>query len=213
LRLIMNILVIALRTTFTTLAVTGLAYPLVMTGVIQVLFADKANGSLVTDETGQIVGSRLIGQTFTNPAYLQGRPSAAGNGYDATASGGSNLGPAALKLRERMKADAARLRRENPEASGAIPAELLTASASGLDPHLGPAAARWQLPRIAAARHLALSRVQGVLDLMIEDRDLGLLGEPTVNVLMMNLALDRQFGRPAAPAPAAPPRAAAAGDR
>src|SRR6185369_9794622 len=113
----MNTIVVALRATAVTLVLTGLVYPLAMTGVVQVLFADKANGSLVKDEGGKIVGSRLIGQTFTNPAYFQGRPSAAGNGYDATSSGGSNFGPAAVKLRDRMKAEAERLHRENPEAS------------------------------------------------------------------------------------------------
>ena len=205
----MNTLVIALRATLATLVVTGLAYPLAMTGVVQVVFSDKANGSLVRDETHKVVGSRLIGQAFTNPAYLQGRPSAAGSGYDATASGGSNLATASTKLRDRFKADVARLQRENSEAGASIPAELVTASASGLDPHLSPAAARWQLPRIASARHVDLARLERTLQDLIEGRDLGFLGEPTVNVLMLNLALDRQFGRPPAPPIPAPAAAAA----
>jgi potassium-transporting ATPase KdpC subunit len=200
----MNTLAIALRATLATLVVTGIAYPLAMTGVAQALFGHKADGSLVTDETGKVVGSRLIGQPFTNPAYLQGRPSAAGSGYDATSSSGSNLGNASTKLRDRFKADVQRLLKENPEARPPVPAELVTASASGLDPQISPEAARWQLPRIASARKVDLRRVEGVLDAGIEGRDLGLFGEPTVNVLMFNLALDRMFGRPRPAAPTAP---------
>jgi K+-transporting ATPase ATPase C chain len=205
----MNTIVIALRTTAVTLVLTGLAYPLAMTGAAQVLAPHKASGSLVTDESGQVVGSKLIGQIFTNPAYFHGRPSAAGNGYDATASGGSNLGPASVKLRDRIKADVARLRRENPEAPGLIPAELVTASASGLDPHLSPAAARWQVPRVARTRNVAPERVVSILEEQVEGRDLGILGEPTVNVLLLNLALDRRLGK----ATAAPAAAASADQR
>src|SRR5580765_888831 len=135
---------IALRVTVVTLILTGLIYPLAMTGAAQVLFHDQANGSLVRDEKGTVVGSELIGQAFANPAYLQGRPSAAGNnGYDATASGGSNLGPTSRKLRDRVSADVERLRKDNPDAPLPIPAELVTASASGLDPELSPRAALW----------------------------------------------------------------------
>jgi len=195
----MSTIVIALRATAVTLVLTGLLYPLAMTGAAQALFHDKASGSLVKDETGKVVGSRLIGQAFTNPAYLQGRPSAAGNGYDATSSGGSNLGATSQKLQDRLRGDLARLRKENPAAPGPVPAELLTASASGLDPHLSPAAARWQIPRIAAARNVSPARISAVLEDHVEGRDLGIFGEPTVNVLVLNLALDRQFGRPAAP--------------
>jgi K+-transporting ATPase ATPase C chain len=148
------------------------------------------------------VGSELIGQAFANPGYFQPRPSAAGNGYDPTASGGSNLGPTSAKLRDRARTDVARLESENPDAPRPVPAELVTTSASGLDPHLSPEAARWQIPRVAAARHVEPARVAGVLDSLAEGRDLGFLGEPRVNVLALNLALDRQFGRPEAMATA-----------
>ena len=203
-------ILIALRATVVTLILTGLVYPLAMTGVAQVLFRDKANGSLVRDEKGNVVGSALIGQTFANPAYLQGRPSAAGNnGYDATASSGSNLGPTSKKLRDRVAADVERLRKENPDAPLPIPAELVTTSASGLDPELSPQAARWQVPRIARARQIAPARIAQVIESRVQGRDLGVFGEPRVNVLGVNLALDQQFGKPAGPAPAAPPTAAA----
>lgn len=195
-----GVLVPALRLTAVTLVLTGVLYPLLMTGAAQALFARHANGSLVTDEKGRVVGSELIAQPFTNPGYLQPRPSAAGNGYDATSSGGSNLGPTSKKLRDRVAADVARLRKENPEAPPLVPAELVTASASGLDPHLSPAAALWQAPRMAGARQVDVARVRTAIEQAIEGRDLGFLGEPRVNVLLVNLALDRQFG---APAPAA----------
>jgi potassium-transporting ATPase KdpC subunit len=192
----MKTVVIALRATAVTLILTGLLYPLAMTGVAQALFSESANGSLVKDNTGKVRGSSLIGQAFTNPAYFQGRPSAAGSGYDATASSGSNLGPTSAKLRARVKADVARLQKENPEAPGQIPAELVTASASGLDPHISPRAAAWQIARVAKARSIAPERLRVLLDDKIEDRTLGLLGEPTVNVLLLNHALDTQFGGP-----------------
>ena len=191
-------LIIALRTTLVTLVLTGLVYPLGVTGLAQVLFPWRANGSIATDEKGNPVGSELLGQPFANPAYFQPRPSAAGNGYDPTASGGSNLAVTSAKLRERATADAARLASENPEAPGPIPAELVTASASGLDPHLSPEGARWQIPRVARARHVEPARVSGVVESLVEGRDLGFIGEPRVNVLILNLALDRQFGRPEA---------------
>ena len=189
-------LLVSLRAALATLVLTGLLYPLAITGLSQLLFPWRANGSLVTDEKGREVGSELIGQPFTNPAYFQPRPSAAGNGYDPTASGGSNLGPTSQKLRDRATADATRLASENPDAPGPIPAELVAASASGLDPHLSPEAARWQIPRVANARQVEPARVAGVVESMVEERDLGFLGEPRVNVLLLNLALDRQFGRP-----------------
>jgi potassium-transporting ATPase KdpC subunit len=189
-------IVIALRATAVTLVLTGLAYPLVLTGIAQVVFPDRANGTLLRDEQNVIVGSELIGQSFANPAYLQGRPSAAGNGYDATASGGSNLGPTSKKLHERVAADVARLRQQNPDSPLPVPAALVTASASGLDPDLPPAAALWQVPRIARARQVAPERIQVVIESRIQGRDLGVFGEPRVNVLGLNLALDRQFGRP-----------------
>jgi K+-transporting ATPase ATPase C chain len=195
-------IVIALRVTLLTLVLTGIIYPFAITGVSQGLFNARANGSLVHDASGAVVGSELIGQTFTNPAYLQGRPSAAGNGYDATASSGSNLGPTSKKLRDRVVGDIDRLRKENPDAPLPIPVELVTTSASGLDPELSPAAARWQVARIAKARQVAPERIAAVVDGHVEGRDLGVFGEPRVNVLKLNLALNQQFGRPA-PLPAA----------
>jgi potassium-transporting ATPase KdpC subunit len=187
---------VALRATAVTLILTGLCYPLLMTGLGQVLFPSAAKGSVVRDTDGHLVGSTLIGQWFSKPWYFQGRPSAAGNGYDPLASGGSNFGPSSVKLRERVQAEIARLARENPQAPGPVPVELVTASASGLDPHISPQAAAWQLPRVAAARGIAPERVQQVVDDHTEGRDLGFLGEPHVNVLLLNLALDRQFGAP-----------------
>jgi K+-transporting ATPase ATPase C chain len=195
-----NEIVIALRATLVTLVLTGLVYPLVTTGVAQALFSDRANGSLARGENGQVVGSELIGQGFANPAYLQGRPSAAGNGYDATSSGGSNLGTTSKKLRDRAEADVARLRTDNPAGELPLPSDLVAASASGLDPELSPGAALWQVPRIARARAIADDRVRALIESRIEGRDLGFLGEPRVNVLAVNLALDQQFGK----APAIP---------
>lgn len=190
-------MIIALRTTLVTMLLTGLAYPLAITGLAQLVFGDRADGSLVEDERGHVVGSELIGQRVTHPGYLQGRPSAAGkDGYDATSSSGSNLGPTSAALRERIAGDLARLRAENPDAKAPVPAELVTASASGLDPHLSPEAAAWQAPRIAAARGVSVARVLAVLDDAVEWRDLGVLGQPRVNVLLVNLSLDRTFGRP-----------------
>ena len=188
---------IALRATLLTLLVTGLVYPLVVTALSQVLFSGPANGSLARDEKGDVVGSELIAQKFASPAYFQPRPSAAGtHGYDATSSSGSNLGPTSKKLRDGVEARVARLLAENPEAAGPVPSELVTASGSGLDPHLSPADALWQIPRIARARSLAPDRVRAVVDSLTEGRAFGFLGEPRVNVLLLNLALDGRFGRP-----------------
>ena len=200
----MKTMAIALRVTIVTLVLTGLLYPFAMTGLAQVLFPWRANGSLVTDEKGQVVGSELIAQGFVNPAYFQPRPSAAGEkGYDATSSSGSNLGPTSKKLQDRINDDLKRLKAENPEANGPVPAELVTASASGLDPHLSPDAMLWQVSRVAKARGVAAERVKAVVDSNVEGRTFGILGEPRVNVLLANMALDRQFGK-ATPLPPAP---------
>jgi K+-transporting ATPase ATPase C chain len=200
-----NVFGIAIRTTVVTLVLTGLVYPFVMTGIAQILFPWRANGSLVTDEKGEVVGSELIAQRFTDPAYLQPRPSAAGeNGYDAASSSGSNLGPTSKKLQDRIKEDLKRLKEENPDAEGPVPADLVSASGSGLDPHVSPEGALWQVPRIAKARGIAAARVKAVVDANVEKRTLGVLGEPRVNVLLVNLALDRQFGRPTPRRPQVP---------
>jgi K+-transporting ATPase ATPase C chain len=195
---------IAVRTTIVTLVLTGLIYPFVMTGVAQVLFPWRANGSLVTDDKGQVVGSELIAQAFVNPAYLQPRPSAAGEkGYDAASSSGSNLGSTSKKLQDRIKEDLKRLKEENPDAPGLVPGDLVTTSGSGLDPHISPQGALWQVSRIAKARGVAPDRVKSVVDSAVEGRTFGIFGEPRVNVLLVNLSLDRQFGK-ATPLPPAP---------
>jgi K+-transporting ATPase ATPase C chain len=186
--------VVALRVSLVTMVLTGLAYPLIVTGLAQTLFHHNANGSLVPSDRGTSLGSEHIGQSFANPRYLQPRPSAAGGGYDANASSGSNLAPSSPQLKERATAEAQRQMRENPGATRPVPLELLTTSASGLDPHLSPDAALWQAERIAAARGVSPERVRAVLNEQVEPRTLGFLGEPRVNVLLTNLALDRQLG-------------------
>ena len=192
----LNAALIAFRVTLFTLLLTGVAYPLLVTGLAQLLFPYQASGSLVKDDRGRLVGSELIGQRFYHPAYFQPRPSAAGEpGYDPTASGGSNLGPTSQKLRDRAISDLECLKKENPEAASSVPAELVTASASGLDPHLSLAGALWQAPRVARARGVAPERLEALVRSYMKGRDLGFLGEPRVNVLLLNLALDRQFGR------------------
>jgi len=190
--------IISARATLVTLVLTGLLYPLATTGIALIVFPQQARGSLAADAQGKEVGSRLIAQSFSVAAYLQPRPSAAGEkGYDAAGSGGSNLGPTSKALRKRASDDLDRLLHDNPDAIGPVPAELVAASASGLDPHLSPGAALWQVPRIARARGLSQGRVRSVIESHLEGRDLLLLGEPRVNVLLVNLALDRQFGKPA----------------
>jgi K+-transporting ATPase ATPase C chain len=190
-------LLASIRTTLVTLVLLGLAYPLVTTAAALALFPARARGSLVSDESGRTVGSELIAQPFAKPGYLQPRPSAAGEkGYDAAGSSGSNLGPTSKALHDRMEKELRRLREENPGAPGPVPAELLAASGSGLDPHLSPAAALWQATRIARSRSVDEARVRTVIESNLEGRDLFVLGEPRVNVLRVNLALDRHFGRP-----------------
>jgi K+-transporting ATPase ATPase C chain len=199
-----EVIVPAVGATLVTLLLTGLLYPLAMTGLARLFFPERAEGSLVRDGAGTVVGSTLLAQGFAHPAYFQPRPSAAGDkGWDPTASGGSNLGPTSKKLQETAAGRLDALRKDNPDAGGPPPVELVTASASGLDPHLSPAAALWQAPRIARARGVSVDRVRALVDEYTEGRDLGVLGEPRVNVLELNLAIDRRFGAPGAPAPSA----------
>jgi len=175
----------------------GVAYPLATTGLAQLLFSNAANGSLIMKD-GRVVGSSLIGQNFSKPEYFHPRPSAAGNGYDTTSSGGSNYGPTNQKLIDRVKADIEKFRRENPEYSGPIPADLVTASGSGLDPDISPASALAQAPRVAKARRLPVDTIHQAIRRSTEAPLFGFVGEARVNVLRLNLALDQQFGRAAA---------------
>ncbi len=178
--------------TFVVLIMTialGIGYPLLVWGVGQALFPYQANGSLQQNEKGEVIGSELIGQNFTSPGHFHGRLSAAGNGYDAAASGGSNLGPTSEKLIRRIVADAGSIQADNPGVP--IPADLITTSASGLDPHISPAAAEFQVPRVAKSRGLSESEVREIVSRFTEGRQFGLLGEPRVNVLLVNLELDR----------------------
>ena len=176
--------------------VLGVAYPFAVTGVAQTVFSEQADGSLVRDKAGKVVGSALVGQTFAEPIYLHPRPSAAGDGYDAAASSGSNLGPLNPDLIARVKTDADALRAETGTA--VIPADAVTTSASGLDPHISPAYAELQVARIASARGVGEAQVREVIEQHVEGRTFGVLGQPRVNVLLTNLALDARFARPAA---------------
>jgi K+-transporting ATPase ATPase C chain len=182
----------AFRITLLMTILTGLVYPGIVWGLCQLLFPHRANGSLV-EAQGRIVGSALIGQNFTKPIYFHPRPSAAGNGYDATASGGSDLGPTNQKLIDRVKTDLEKFRNDNPQYQGPIPADLLTTSGSGLDPDLSPASALAQAPRVAKERGATLEQVRNLITQNTQGRTLGFLGEPRVNVLALNMELDRQF--------------------
>ena len=181
-----NLLIAVLMTIATTILL-GLIYPLVVTGIAQVIFPDKANGQLI-HRNGQVVGSRIIGQAFGGPGYFHSRPSAAGNGYDAANSGGSNLGPTNQKLVDRFKQDLPKLQAENP--GKPVPIDLLTTSASGLDPDISPAGAEFQVPRVARERGMSEDEVRQLVARHTERRQLGFLGEPHVNVLTLNLQLD-----------------------
>jgi len=180
-------LITAFLMTIATTILLGIIYPLVVTGLAQLLFHDKANGQLIT-RNGETIGSRIIAQPFTSAKYFHPRPSDAGNGYDATNSNGSQLASTNQKLIDRVRADAATLHQENP--SQPIPVDLLTTSASGLDPEISPAAAEFQIPRVARERGLSESAVRDLVEKYTTQRELGLLGEPRVNVLELNLALD-----------------------
>jgi K+-transporting ATPase ATPase C chain len=178
---------IAILMTLVTTVLLGIIYPLVVTGLAQVMFHDKANGQLITRH-GEIVGSRIIGQAFAGSGYLHSRPSAAGNGYDAANSGGTNFAPTNQKLIDRVNSDVARLQAENP--GQPIPIDLVTTSASGLDPDITPAAAEFQVPRLAHERGLGEDQVRQIIQRHTYGRQLGFLGEPRINVLEVNLALD-----------------------
>ncbi|MGD0157791.1 MAG: potassium-transporting ATPase subunit KdpC [Terracidiphilus sp.] len=178
---------IAILYTLVTTLLLGVAYPLVVTGLAQILMRNKADGELLTRD-GHIVGSALIGQGFTTDAYFHGRPSAAGNGYDATSSGGSNFGPTNKKLVDRIETDVAADQKQNPGVP--VPIDLVTTSGSGLDPDISPAAAFYQVARVAAARHIPEDTVHALVQSHIQPRQFGVFGETRVNVLELNLALD-----------------------
>lgn len=167
----------------------GIGYPFAVWGISQIAFPHQANGSLIVKDS-KVVGSELIGQTFTSAGYFHSRPSAAGNGYDAGASSGSNLGPTSQKLIDRIKADSETLQVENPNAK--VPADLVTTSASGLDPHISPAAAEFQIPRVVKERNITEDDAHKLVQKFTEERQFGFLGESRVNVLLLNLELDKQ---------------------
>src|SRR6267142_1391615 len=180
-------LLISVWFTLVTTVMFGLLYPLGITGLAQVFFHDYANGQLV-QQNGKVVGSRIIGQAFTGPGYFHSRPSAAGNGYDAAASSGSNLAPTNRALLDRVKSDVQKVQAENP--NSAIPIDLVTASGSGLDPDISPAAAQFQIPRVARERGTSEAEIRALVAKQTLGRRFGILGEPRVNVLELNLELD-----------------------
>lgn len=189
---VMRHLVIAVLMTVVTTVLFGLLYPLVVTGLAQVMFPDKANGQLIT-RNGQVVGSAIIGQVFSSPKYFHSRPSAAGAGYDAANSSGSNLGPTNKALIDAVKARVDDAQKDNPSAP--VPVDLVTASGSGLDPHLSPSAADFQVARVARERGVTEDVVRRLVGEFTESRQFGFLGEARVNVLLLNLALDERYPR------------------
>lgn len=180
-------LLIALWFTLVTTVMFGVLYPLAITGLAQLLFPHRANGQLI-EKNGKIVGSRIIGQSFTEPGYFRSRPSSAGTGYDATSSSGSNLGPTNKALIDRVKGDVQKAQTENP--SMPVPVDLVTASGSGLDPEISPAAAEFQVPRVARERNISEAEVRILVQKFTKNRQFGIFGERRVNVLELNLALD-----------------------
>jgi len=183
--------VVAVLMTVVTTVLLGVLYPLAITGIAQVVFPDQANGQLI-ERDGKVVGSRIIGQGFSKPGYFRPRPSATSTPYDAANSAGSQFGPTNKKLIEAVEANVKAARQENPSAP--IPIDLVTTSASGFDPHISPAAADFQVPRVARERHMSHEQVRRLVEQYTEGRQLGFLGESRVNVLLLNLALDREDG-------------------
>jgi len=189
----------AIALTLLLCVITGLVYPGIVTGLARVLFPHQADGSLITSAKGEAIGSELIGQSFSKPEYFHPRPSAAGNGYDDTLSAGTNLGPTSAKLADTLIAQAVDSAVKNEGAvKGKIPSDMVTSSASGLDPHISPATAFLQVARVARARHADSSAVRALVDKHVEGRQFGIFGEPRVNVLLLNLAVDSAFGAPKA---------------